>query len=149
MANRFDAITLSTIFSHISDLIHREKMGLALEELRGILDDLHNNNHQFQYFWNNNQFKEETTTFINFVHFDLEIVEAWNYFMINTVPFTPVANDLNCFDVLHGVRDYIENNILGDIFANSWGLSGYELDDVTDYLDWCVARGDQQLYLFI
>src|SRR5688500_12676323 len=64
MADQVDAVTMATILRHVSNLIFLDKMGLALGELRGIIDDLFNNNHPFQYLWNNNRFNDETVAFI-------------------------------------------------------------------------------------
>ena len=143
MADQFDAVTMATILDLVSDLIYRDKMALALDELRDMLEDLINNNQHFQFFWNNNRFKPETVAFINRIRFDLDVADAWNFFVFNTVPHTsPAEIDMNCFHVLHGVCDYIHNNILGDLFDDALGIWGNELSDVTEYLNMRLARGD-------
>ena len=98
--------------------MYYDRMELSLAHVRTMIDDLCNS---YAYQHGYPRFKEETKAWINHLHDDLAVVDAWDFFMFIPVG---VSQDLAQFPCLSAVREYICIDILWELGGEFWGLTG-------------------------
>ena len=130
MAEEFGMELIASILDGVSQMIFLEKMELAMVHLRARIDYLIHHHPRMHLFYNS--FKEDTRAYLNRILHDLDVNDAWDFFLFQPIG---VQHDLEQFWILHEVRDFICFDILQDLVFDAWGLTSSSEQHVQDYLN--------------
>src|SRR5687768_6136347 len=109
MANQLDNDMVARILGLASGTILLDKLAVALNKLRGIIANMRDNDEQYDHWIEVNAFNVETLAWIDYIHDNLDVDEAWSLF--RNIPFV-VQRDLYTYGCLHEIGGFIEDNIV-------------------------------------
>src|SRR5687768_4722096 len=109
MADQLDNDMVARILGLATGTILLDKLAVALNQLRGIIVNMRNNDKQYGYFFDRNAISDETLAWIDHIYDNLDVDEAWSFFW--NIPFV-IKCDLYTYGCLHEIGGFIEDNIV-------------------------------------
>ena len=132
MDNPMDNDAVVHILDLLNEVMFFDAMEVALDHVRGMIDDLQVNGYWWQHV--SPRFMPETRALLHHVRHDLAIVDAWSFFMYTFSHNNPLMRDFMQFPALRAIFDYINHDILWELGGLHWGLTGSDEEHVIDYI---------------